>query len=35
MQAVSKGLEKVEQELTVSENDGPASAGFRKVTPHL
>ncbi len=31
MQSVSKGLEKVEQELSVSENDGPASAGFRKV----
>jgi hypothetical protein len=30
MQSVSKGLEKVEQELSVSENDGPASAGFRK-----
>ncbi|KAI9083832.1 hypothetical protein K1719_034090 [Acacia pycnantha] len=31
MQAVSKGLEKVEQELTASENDGFISAGFRKV----
>lgn len=31
MQAVSKGLEKVEQELTASENDGVISAGFRKV----
>lgn len=31
MQAVSKGLEKVEQELTVSENDGAISAGFQKV----
>lgn len=31
MQSVSKGLEKVEQELSVSENDGPASEGFRKV----
>lgn len=30
MQSVSKGLEKVEQELSVSENDGPASEGFRK-----
>ncbi|KAL9263590.1 Formin-like protein [Drosera capensis] len=30
MQAVSKGLEKVEQELAVSENDGVISAGFRK-----
>jgi len=31
MQAVSKGLGKVEQELTASENDGPVSEGFRKV----
>ncbi|CAN6480926.1 unnamed protein product [Victoria cruziana] len=31
MQAVSKGLEKVEQELAASENDGPVSTGFRKV----
>lgn len=31
MQAVSKGLEKVEQELTASENDGDVSIGFRKV----
>lgn len=31
MQAVSKGLEKVEQELTASENDGSVSLGFRKV----
>ena len=31
MQAVSKGLEKVEQELTASENDGVISAGFQKV----
>ncbi|XP_073111883.1 formin-like protein 3 isoform X2 [Elaeis guineensis] len=30
MQAVSKGLEKVEQELTVSENDGDISMVFRK-----
>ncbi|XP_076906657.1 formin-like protein 14 [Bidens hawaiensis] len=30
MQAVSKGLEKVEQELTASENDGDISAGFQK-----
>nr|XP_043606414.1 formin-like protein 14 [Erigeron canadensis] len=30
MQAVSKGLEKVEQELTASENDGAVSAGFQK-----
>ncbi|KAG5249114.1 formin protein [Salix suchowensis] len=31
MQAVSKGLEKVEQELTTSVNDGAISAGFQKV----
>ncbi|CAA7399776.1 unnamed protein product [Spirodela intermedia] len=31
MQAVSKGLEKVEQELTASEGDGAISIGFRKV----
>uniref|UniRef100_A0A0R0IHC6 Formin-like protein n=1 Tax=Glycine max TaxID=3847 RepID=A0A0R0IHC6_SOYBN len=31
MQAVSKGLEKVEQELAASENDGAISTGFRKV----
>lgn len=31
MQAVSKGLEKVEQELTTSEHDGPISVGFQKV----
>ncbi|PKA46503.1 Formin-like protein 3 [Apostasia shenzhenica] len=30
MQAVSKGLEKVEQELSASENDGKISIGFRK-----
>ncbi|CAD6265676.1 unnamed protein product [Miscanthus lutarioriparius] len=30
MQAVNKGLEKVEQELTTSENDGPVSEIFRK-----
>ncbi|KAL7160891.1 hypothetical protein ACSBR2_041519 [Camellia fascicularis] len=30
MQAVSKGLEKVEQELTASENDGDISIGFQK-----
>ncbi|XP_043695174.1 formin-like protein 18 [Telopea speciosissima] len=30
MQAISKGLEKVEQELTASENDGPVSEIFRK-----
>lgn len=32
MQAVSKGLEKVEQEIAMSENDGPPSAGFRTVS---
>ena len=31
MQAVSKGLEKVELELAASENDGAISVGFRKV----
>lgn len=31
MQAVTKGLEKVEQELAVAENDGAVSSGFRKV----
>ncbi|KAJ6805311.1 formin-like protein 20 [Iris pallida] len=30
MQAIVKGLEKVEQELTASENDGPVSHVFRK-----
>ncbi|XP_075509886.1 formin-like protein 18 isoform X2 [Primulina tabacum] len=30
MQAISKGLEKVVQELSMSENDGPASDNFRK-----
>ncbi|XP_020270174.1 formin-like protein 6 isoform X2 [Asparagus officinalis] len=30
MQAISKGLEKVEQELAASENDGPISETFRK-----
>lgn len=30
MQALNKGLEKVEQELTISENDGPVSEIFRK-----
>ncbi|XP_068651677.1 formin-like protein 18 [Aristolochia californica] len=30
MQAISKGLEKVEQELTASENDGPVSESFCK-----
>lgn len=32
MQAISKGIEKVLQELTVSENDGPVSENFCKVT---
>lgn len=31
MQAVSKGLEKVIQELTASETDGPVSKHFRMV----
>ncbi|MQL92046.1 hypothetical protein Taro_024664 [Colocasia esculenta] len=31
MQAISKGLEKVEQELTASENDGPVSRVFCQV----
>ncbi|CAK9183313.1 unnamed protein product [Ilex paraguariensis] len=31
MQAISKGLEKVVQELSMSENDGPVSINFRKV----
>lgn len=31
MQAISKGLEKVVQELTASENDGPVSENFCKV----
>ncbi|MQM00446.1 hypothetical protein Taro_033188, partial [Colocasia esculenta] len=31
MQAITKGLEKVELELTASENDGPVSEVFRKV----
>ncbi|KAL9247560.1 hypothetical protein vseg_020979 [Gypsophila vaccaria] len=30
MQEVSKGLEKVKQELVASENDGSISSGFRK-----
>ncbi|KAK2996288.1 hypothetical protein RJ639_025845, partial [Escallonia herrerae] len=30
MQAISKGLEKVVQELSMSENDGPVSENFRK-----
>jgi hypothetical protein len=31
MQAITKGLEKVEQELTTSEKDGPGSEIFYKV----
>ncbi|KAA8535343.1 hypothetical protein F0562_030346 [Nyssa sinensis] len=31
MQAISKGLEKVVQELSLSENDGPMSEEFRKI----
>ena len=41
MQAITKGLEKVKQELVASESDGPISQTFRKVpllssfpTPH-
>ena len=33
MQAISKGLEKVVQELTTSENDGPVSETFCRVIP--
>jgi len=33
--AVVKGLEKVEQELTASESDGPVSDVFRKVFSQL
>ena len=32
MQAIIKGLEKVKQELSASENDGPVSEGFHKVS---
>lgn len=35
MQAINKGLEKVEQELTASENDGPVSQIFCKVLSHI
>lgn len=34
MQAISKGLEKVVQELSTSENDGPISSNFRMVLKH-
>lgn len=33
MQAINKGLEKVMQELTMAESDGPVSDEFRKVLP--
>jgi hypothetical protein len=33
MQAISKGLEKVIQELSASENDGPVSEVFCQVQP--
>lgn len=32
MQAIIKGLEKVKQELSASENDGPVSVVFHKVS---
>lgn len=35
MQAVNKGLEKVEQELSASENDGAISVTFRMVINKL
>jgi hypothetical protein len=35
MQAINKGHEKIEQELTTSENDGPVSEIFCKVTTTL
>lgn len=35
MQAINKGLEKVEQELTASEHDGPVSQVFREVIMHV
>ena len=35
MQAIMKGLEKVKQELNASENDGPVSDIFRKVSTFL
>lgn len=31
MQAISKGLEKIVQELSASDNDGPVSENFCKV----
>lgn len=33
MQAIIKGTEKVKQEFGASENDGPVSEVFRKVSP--
>ena len=35
MQAIIKGLEKVKQELVASENDGPVSEVFRKVSKYV
>lgn len=35
MQAVSKGLEKIQQELTASENDGPVSESFCTVCMYV
>ncbi|KAL9992242.1 putative formin, FH2 domain-containing protein [Helianthus debilis subsp. tardiflorus] len=35
MQAISKGLERVEQELVASANDGPVSEVFHNVSKHL
>ena len=35
MQAIIKGLEKVKQELVASENDGPVSEVFRKVSSYF
>jgi hypothetical protein len=35
MQAINKGLEKVVQELSLSENDGPISHNFNKVSLSL
>ena len=35
MQAIIKGLEKVKQELAASENDGPVSEVFRKVSSYF
>lgn len=35
MQAINKGLEKVEQELKASERDGPVSQVFCEVIMHV